>query len=305
MRRAQRRRRSALHLSARRALRPARRLPQLRLRRPGLRLADHHQPVAARGRRLDQHGLLPEPGRHDLPAAARRRRGQRARRRLLQPHGRLAGRPRADHRHSAAPAPGELAGLGARAVHRGGAGAGHDAGRPRRPGAGGGRRRRRRPLHPRAGLAARVPAELSGAVSSPTLRAVAWPEPNRAYAVGDLGAMWLWRAETGLWEKDPAAPPAGFQGDLDGIAFDPQNPALGYAVGQSGALLRYDKTWTQEEELPQGFQGSELHLGGVRRLGGDGRRRQRPAGQQRLGLAGRPRSPRAARELAERGGRRS
>jgi hypothetical protein len=94
----------------------------------------------------------------------------------------------------------------------------------------------------------------SGAVSSPTLRAVAWPEPNRAYAVGDLGAMWLWRAETGLWEKDPAAPVAGFQGDLDGIAFDPQDPALGYAVGQSGALLRYDKTWTQEEELPSGFK---------------------------------------------------
>jgi len=94
----------------------------------------------------------------------------------------------------------------------------------------------------------------SGAVSSPTLRAVAWPEPNRAYAVGNLGAMWLWRAETGLWEKDPAAPPAGFQGNLDGIAFDPQDPAIGYAVGQSGALLRYDKTWTQEEELPQGFK---------------------------------------------------
>ncbi|HEY3759612.1 MAG TPA: hypothetical protein VGL37_07600 [Solirubrobacteraceae bacterium] len=94
----------------------------------------------------------------------------------------------------------------------------------------------------------------SGAVSSPTLRAVAWPEPNRAYAVGNLGAMWLWRAETGLWEKDPAASPAGFQGNLDGIAFDPQEPALGYAVGQSGALLRYGKTWTQEEDLPSGFQ---------------------------------------------------
>ncbi len=93
----------------------------------------------------------------------------------------------------------------------------------------------------------------SGAVSSPTLRAVAWPEPNRAFAVGDLGAMWLWRAETGLWEKDPATPPTGFQGDLDGIAFDPADPALGYAVGQSGALLRYDKTWTQEQ-LPSGFQ---------------------------------------------------
>jgi hypothetical protein len=93
----------------------------------------------------------------------------------------------------------------------------------------------------------------SGAVSSPTLRAVAWPEPNRAFAVGDLGAMWLWRAETGLWEKDPATPPTGFQGDLDGIAFDPADPALGYAVGQGGALLRYDKTWTQEP-LPEPFQ---------------------------------------------------
>jgi hypothetical protein len=93
----------------------------------------------------------------------------------------------------------------------------------------------------------------SGAVSSPMLRAVAWPEPNRAFAVGDLGAMWVWRAETGLWEKDPAAPPEGFQGDLDGIAFDPADPALGYAVGQGGALLRYDKTWTQEQ-LPEPFE---------------------------------------------------
>jgi hypothetical protein len=93
----------------------------------------------------------------------------------------------------------------------------------------------------------------SGAVSSPTLRAVAWPEPDRAYAVGNLGAMWLWRAETGLWEKDPAAPPAGFQGNLDGIAFDPNNPAVGFTVGQNGALLRYDKTWAQEEALPEPF----------------------------------------------------
>jgi hypothetical protein len=93
----------------------------------------------------------------------------------------------------------------------------------------------------------------SGAVSSPTLRAVAWPEPNRAYAVGNLGAMWLWRAETGLWEKDPAAPPEGFEGDLDGIAFDPSNPAIGFTVGQNGTLLRYDKTWTQEK-LPEPFQ---------------------------------------------------
>ena len=93
----------------------------------------------------------------------------------------------------------------------------------------------------------------SGAVSSPTLRAVAWPEPNRAFAVGDLGTMWVWRAETGLWEKDPAAPPEGTHADLLGIAFDPNEPARGYAVGLGGVLWRYDKTWTQEP-LPEPFQ---------------------------------------------------
>jgi hypothetical protein len=87
----------------------------------------------------------------------------------------------------------------------------------------------------------------SGAVSSPTLRGVAWPDANRAFAVGDLGAMWVWRGETGLWEKDPAAPLGGFQGNLLGIAFAPSNPSLGYAVGLGGALLRYGKSWTQEE----------------------------------------------------------
>jgi hypothetical protein len=93
----------------------------------------------------------------------------------------------------------------------------------------------------------------SGAVSKPTLRAVAWPEPDRAFAVGDLGAMWIWRAETGLWEKDPAAPLNGFQGNLLGLAFAPGNPGLGYAVGLGGTLLRYGKSWQQEEDLPKGF----------------------------------------------------
>jgi hypothetical protein len=93
----------------------------------------------------------------------------------------------------------------------------------------------------------------SGAVSSPTLRAVAWPDADRAFAVGDLGALWVWRSETGLWEKDPASPPEGTHADLLGIAFDPSDPALGYAVGLSGTLWRYDKTWTQDV-LPEPFQ---------------------------------------------------
>ena len=89
-----------------------------------------------------------------------------------------------------------------------------------------------------------------GRVVTPRLRSIAWPTPNRAYAVGDLGQMWLWRAETGLWEQDPATP-FNFRGNLLSIAFDPNNPERGYAVGQGGLLLDYGKTWTQEPLPPQ------------------------------------------------------
>jgi len=89
-----------------------------------------------------------------------------------------------------------------------------------------------------------------------TLRGVAWPEPSRAYAVGDLGAMWLWRSETGLWERDPAAP-VGFESNLLGVAFDPRSPSRGFAVGRAGTLLRYGKTWEQEA-LPPGFGDKDL-----------------------------------------------
>ncbi len=100
-------------------------------------------------------------------------------------------------------------------------------------------------------------------VETPRLRAVAWPTPARAYAVGDEGAMWLWRGETGLWERDPATP-INFRGNLLGIAFQPGNPSRGFAVGspavaakpagstepneqtEPAPLLRYGKTWVQE-----------------------------------------------------------
>jgi len=90
-----------------------------------------------------------------------------------------------------------------------------------------------------------------GRHETPRLRAVAWPTATRAYAVGDLGQMWLWRGETGLWEADPATP-LNFRGNLLGIAFDPHEPSRGYAVGsigfagQGGVLLSYGKTWSQE-----------------------------------------------------------
>ncbi len=92
-------------------------------------------------------------------------------------------------------------------------------------------------------------------VETPRLRAVAWPTANRAYAVGEGGEMWLWRGETGLWERDPATP-INFRDNLDGIAFDPANPARGYAVGplavgRGSVILRYGKTWTEETGLPE------------------------------------------------------
>ncbi len=105
------------------------------------------------------------------------------------------------------------------------------------------------------------PEPLLGAsgLRTPRLRAVAWPTPARAFAVGVLGEMWLWRAETGLWEKDPATP-LNFRGNLLGIAFQPGEPARGYAVGQQGVLLRYGKTWTQEAEagLPPEARGASF-----------------------------------------------
>jgi hypothetical protein len=99
-------------------------------------------------------------------------------------------------------------------------------------------------------------------IEKPTLRAVAWPTANRAYAVGDEGEMWLWRGETGLWERDPATP-INFRANLYGIAFDPEDPALGYAVGaqavgRGGVLLRYGKTWTEETNLPAEVQNAEF-----------------------------------------------
>ncbi len=105
-----------------------------------------------------------------------------------------------------------------------------------------------------------LPGE-GGRVETPRLRAVAWPTAGRAYAVGQVtpgepNPMWLWRGETGLWERDPATP-LNFRGNLLGIAFDPNNPSRGYAVGQQGVLLRFGKTWTQEA-LPSELAGASF-----------------------------------------------
>ena len=117
--------------------------------------------------------------------------------------------------------------------------------------------------HPGSGWFPETLPGPGGKRQTPRLRAVAWPTPSRAYAVGDsekgAGQMWLWRGETGLWEKDPATP-LNFRGNLLGIAFDPSNSARGYAVGQQGVLLSYGKSWTQEEEadIPPAARGANF-----------------------------------------------
>lgn len=103
-----------------------------------------------------------------------------------------------------------------------------------------------------------------GEALTPALRGVAWPEPNRAYAVGDNGAMWLWMKETGYWVPDPARP-FNFIGNLTSIAFEPGHPQVGYAVGKQGVLLQYGKSWAQiskaeTEKLEQELKIEEWRL---------------------------------------------
>lgn len=83
----------------------------------------------------------------------------------------------------------------------------------------------------------------------PNLRGVAWPEPERAYAVGDKGEMWMWMRATGYWVPDPAKP-FNFKWNLTAIAFEPGNPQVGFAVGKQGALLKYGKSWEEIVKQP-------------------------------------------------------
>ncbi len=96
----------------------------------------------------------------------------------------------------------------------------------------------------------------SGSVNKGALRGVAWPEPSRAHAVGDSGAMWMWNAADDLWVADPGIP-VGFEGHLLDVAFDPADPYRGYAVGKRGVLLGYGKGWDQEA-LPAGYETANL-----------------------------------------------
>jgi hypothetical protein len=89
----------------------------------------------------------------------------------------------------------------------------------------------------------------AGVRQTPNLRGVAWPESELAFAVGDDGAMWRWNGDTDLWEPDPGKP-YNFEGNLTGVAFDPNNPQRGYAIGKQGVLLDYEKNWETDKTLP-------------------------------------------------------
>jgi hypothetical protein len=97
---------------------------------------------------------------------------------------------------------------------------------------------------PGVGWRAEAMYSSSGEAAQTTMRGIAWPEPGRAYAVGDNGAMWVWLASTGLWQPDPAKLP-NFIGNLQAIAFEPGRPYVGYAVGRQGVLLKFGKSWEQ------------------------------------------------------------
>ena len=98
----------------------------------------------------------------------------------------------------------------------------------------------------------------SGAVSKPLLRGVAWPEPGRAHAVGDLGAMWMWRAETGLWERDPAAPDR-LRGQPDGRRLPAGRPAARLRGRQGGRRCCATTRPGRRSRCPTGFADRELH----------------------------------------------
>lgn len=92
---------------------------------------------------------------------------------------------------------------------------------------------------------------IGGSQPPPTLRGVAWPRADRAYAVGEKGALWSWSAAEGGWRAEQVPGP-----DLNAIAFSPTNPDRGFAVG-AGRILSSVGGWS-EDPLPPGLSGSAV-----------------------------------------------
>jgi hypothetical protein len=92
----------------------------------------------------------------------------------------------------------------------------------------------------------------AGQHSLPTLRGIAWPRADRAFAVGEKGAIWSWSSAEGAWRAGRVPGP-----DLNAIAFSHFNPDRGFAVGDGRILSRAGEHWS-EEPLPPGLSGSAV-----------------------------------------------
>jgi hypothetical protein len=65
-----------------------------------------------------------------------------------------------------------------------------------------------------------------------SLLGVAWPAPERAYAVGAEGGLWMWTTATESWE--PLFHTAG--APFNGVAFSASDPSRGFVVGSPNVL---------------------------------------------------------------------
>jgi hypothetical protein len=95
-----------------------------------------------------------------------------------------------------------------------------------------------------------------GTPATPTLRGVAWPTAEEAYAVGDDGAMWRLQPSSGNWTPDPGTP-AGLTADLTAIAFSPSDSSVGYAVGKDGTILSFSNGVWAMQTPPAGLANAD------------------------------------------------
>lgn len=100
-----------------------------------------------------------------------------------------------------------------------------------------------------------------GSPASAALHAVAWPEADRAWAVGAAGTILRFDGRT--WSPDPAS--GGLtKSSLLGLAF--ASPNDGVAVGDEGTILRWDgRSWTRDT---RGGEVPKQRLTGVAVSGG-------------------------------------
>ena len=237
-------------------------------------------PLPPGGNDEDNRGAYLSPGR--------RLRSRRRRRRLVPARARRSARRRGLARgpvqvtRRAAPGPRAAWPVAVRAPL---------TARRRRPGSPPGARRRgarRRPgghgpaLRARPGLDARVPLCASGAAREPPARR-RLAEPGRAHAVGDDGAMWLWRAETGLWE--PTRPRRSASRPTSWAS--PSSPATRSAGTRSARPACCCATTRpgRQEPLPGRASRPRTSWRRVRRLAGD-RGRRRPTCSSTTAAAG-------------------